>query len=240
MKNNSGRFSPIESPKRKIYENEERNYIEDNYLKSNSVSNIPSPPSSPPLYSSHSFSSSPAPSYTSSTSQKTSITNKSYTNHINSSSKSTYSNLMNYLNEINDNNKIIDKSSSHIDDLSTISNSLNSMSKEKSLNSRQYVWDEDNNFDSHSHHSIPSSSSSTITANGIHNSHYQSLFKPFPNDRSDINSSDSSVSSKANSLKNNFDEVKRKVDIMKSELKIKNQTIKELQSELSRIIAIRG
>ncbi len=99
------------------------------------------------------------------------------------------------------------------DDLSSISNSLQTPLKDDySSLSRQYVWDQIGQGQEEEQDRIP-------------------IFRH--------QSTTSSLSSKS-SLKTNFDEVKRKITLMKGELKIKNQTIKDLQSELSRLVLARG
>lgn len=110
------------------------------------------------------------------------------------------------------------------DDVSSISNSTLSPHHPRSglpsfhsRTSRQYIWDEHEEKDEN--YSSPS------------------LFKPSYHS---THRGGTSISSNSSSLKSNIEEVQKKVEKMKNELKIKNISIKELQSELSRLTVVRG
>jgi hypothetical protein len=135
-----------------------------------------------------------------------------------------YSNLMKFLDDATAQSAAPPHSarlSEHRDDVSSISTLSPSLAG-GSHSHRQYVWDDDGEHDD-----APSPALSKPSV-------------PAPYRRVGAASSSVSSSSHSSSLKTNIEELRLKVERMKSELKVKSQVIKELQSELSRLTSARG
>lgn len=135
-----------------------------------------------------------------------------------SRSSDAYSNLLNFL----DNAAVTDLSHSHNehrDDISTMSNSMASPQRgQRAFGTKKYVWDE-----------LPKDS---LSASSYHEGESLTYFKA----PSYSNGENQSVSS-ASSLQSNIEEVRAKVEAMKAELRSRQQVVKELQSEHTRLKA---
>jgi hypothetical protein len=229
----TGRFSPILSPKRRSAADSASKYSEDN-------DDLPPPPS----YASSSASSSHKPS-----GHHPPVSSAA---SVSSHRSTTYSNLMSFLDDATASSSPHTRPHVHPDDhdhdrddVSSISNST-TLSPDHGASSgyahhsshsshRQYIWDDhEAKEDQGTSPALfkPSYHSTAAFSSSLHR-HNQSK-----TGRHGTTSS-SSVSS-SSSLRTNIEEVKSKVERMKGELKIKNQSIKELQAELSRLTLARG
>jgi hypothetical protein len=132
-----------------------------------------------------------------------------------SHSSDAYSNLLNFL----DNAAVSD----HRDDISTISNSMASPQRlggQRAFGTKKYVWDE-----------LPKDSASAAAS--AHESENLTYFKV----PSYSNGGDGQSVGSASTLQSNIEEVRAKVEAMKSELRSRQQVVKELQSEHTRLKA---
>jgi hypothetical protein len=239
----SGRFSPIQSPKRRSSGDNSARYSEDQ-------EDLPPPPS----YASSSASSRKPHAR----SDLPSSSGASVSSHR----SATYSNLMSFLDEATVSSPHAPPPHHHDhdndrDDVSSISNSTtlspgpgggSGYHHRPSLSShKQYIWDDYE--DKEEHHDSPAkfsalfkpsyhSSSSAAFSSSLQYSNRTNRGR----DRNGVagGGTISSAASSSSSLRTNIEEVKSKVERMKGELKIKNQSIKELQAELSRLSLARG